>query len=114
MPFVKDPPGSPLSQGLFSHNVAMPVPSKSPSGFIIVFMMTGTLMGRRGMQPILAVIVSMIIDTMLNFDSCAHGDVMCKQSFRLTTQLGPDPLTLDLILTTPTTDQTLTLDLPFT
>ena len=49
-------------------------------------MMTDTLMGWLGLEPIRPIKVPVIIGTMLNFDGHfdgdGHGDVTCEQSFR--------------------------------
>ena len=46
--------------------------------------MTGTMMGKMGVQPILPIMVLVVIDTMLNFDGDfdgdGRGDVMCEQT----------------------------------
>ena len=64
-----------------------PSPSKCPSKFSIIPMVTDTLTGRMGSRPNQPVRVS-VIGIMLNFDghfvkvnNDGHGDVTCKQSF---------------------------------
>ena len=52
----------------------IPTPSPSPSSFIIVSMVTGSLTGRMGLEAILPVGIS----TMLNFDGDSVGT--CKQA----------------------------------
>ena len=57
----------------------IPIPSPSPSSFIIVPMVTGCLTGKMVVEPILPVTIS----TIINLDGDGDGVGMCKQAFNV-------------------------------